>query len=159
MIGYPYLAQNYPAAYLPSAAFQQAYSSNGPFHQSAAAAVPGAMKYNMNVPQFKNNLSATSLQQQPSSVISGYGGFGSSSNLPGNFTLNQNAASASTNLGFDEALSTPYKDPSQYMALQQVTIASSPCVSLVIYMLYNNSDRHGSVRRFWMSARLTGKNT
>ncbi|XP_052155563.1 uncharacterized protein LOC127773521 [Oryza glaberrima] len=120
MIGYPYLAQNYPAAYLPSAAFQQAYSSNGPFHQSAAAAVPGAMKYNMNVPQFKNNLSATSLQQQPSSVISGYGGFGSSSNLPGNFTLNQNAASASTNLGFDEALSsTPYKDPSQYMALQQ----------------------------------------
>uniref|UniRef100_A0A0E0HIJ7 GBF-interacting protein 1 N-terminal domain-containing protein n=1 Tax=Oryza nivara TaxID=4536 RepID=A0A0E0HIJ7_ORYNI len=113
------MQENYPAAYLPSAAFQQAYSSNGPFHQSAAAAVPGAMKYNMNVPQFKNNLSATSLQQQPSSVISGYGGFGSSSNLPGNFTLNQNAASASTNLGFDEALSTPYKDPSQYMALQQ----------------------------------------
>ncbi|KAF0927181.1 hypothetical protein E2562_030988 [Oryza meyeriana var. granulata] len=120
MIGYPYLAQNYPAAYLPSAAFQQAYSSNGPFHQSAAA-VPGAaaMKYNMNVPQYKSNLSATSLQQQPSSVISGYGGFGSSSNLPGNFALNQNAASASTNLGFDEALSTPYKDHNQYMALQQ----------------------------------------
>uniref|UniRef100_J3M9T2 GBF-interacting protein 1 N-terminal domain-containing protein n=2 Tax=Oryza brachyantha TaxID=4533 RepID=J3M9T2_ORYBR len=122
MIGYPYLAQNYPAAYLPSAAFQQAYSSNGPFHQSPAAAVPGgAMKYNMNVlpQQYKNNLSATSLQQQPSSVISGYGGFGSSSNLQGNFNLNQNAASASTNLGFDEALSTPYKDPNQYMALQQ----------------------------------------
>uniref|UniRef100_A0A0D9WJU4 GBF-interacting protein 1 N-terminal domain-containing protein n=1 Tax=Leersia perrieri TaxID=77586 RepID=A0A0D9WJU4_9ORYZ len=121
MIGYPYLAQNYPAAYLPSAAFQQAYSSNGPFHQSAAAAVPAAaMKYNMNVPQqYKSNLSATSLQQQPSSVISGYGGFGSSSNLQGNFALNQNAATASTNLGFDEALSTQYKDPSQYMALQQ----------------------------------------
>ncbi|KAG8069251.1 hypothetical protein GUJ93_ZPchr0005g14527 [Zizania palustris] len=116
MIGYPYLAQNYPA-YLPSATFQQAYSSNGPFHQSAAA-VPGVgMKY--NVPQYKSNLLATNLQQQPSSVISGYGGFGSSSNLPGNFTLSQNAASASTNLGFDEALSTQYKDPSQYMALQQ----------------------------------------
>ncbi|KAL5231018.1 hypothetical protein ABZP36_029794 [Zizania latifolia] len=115
MIGYPYLAQNYPA-YLPSATFQQAYSSNGPFHQSAA--VPGAgMKYNM--PQYKSNLAATSLQQQPSSVISGYGGFGSSSNLPGSFTLNQNATSASTNLGFDEALSTQYKDPNQYMALQQ----------------------------------------
>ncbi|GJM89773.1 hypothetical protein PR202_ga05992 [Eleusine coracana subsp. coracana] len=39
MIGYPYLPQNY-AAYLPSI-FQQAYASNGPFHQSATA-VPGS---------------------------------------------------------------------------------------------------------------------
>ncbi|PWZ13190.1 Phosphatidate cytidylyltransferase 1 [Zea mays] len=39
LVGYPYLPQNY---YLPSAPFQQAYSSNGPFHQSAAPAVPGA---------------------------------------------------------------------------------------------------------------------
>ncbi|XP_044983774.1 uncharacterized protein LOC123450718 [Hordeum vulgare subsp. vulgare] len=119
MIGYnPYLAQNYPA-YLPSTAFQQAYSSNGQFHQSAAA-VPGAgMKYSM--PQYKNNMSAANLQQQqqPSSVISGYAGFGSSSNLPGNFALNQNAAPASANLGFDEALSAQYKEANQYMALQQ----------------------------------------
>lgn len=129
MIGYnPYLAQNYPA-YLPSTAFQQAYSSNGQFHQSAAA-VPGAgMKYSM--PQYKNNMSAANLQQQqqPSSVISGYAGFGSSSNLPGNFALNQNAAPPSANLGFDEALSAQYKEANQYMALQQqVTIVEQPLV-------------------------------
>ncbi|TVU20293.1 hypothetical protein EJB05_36497 [Eragrostis curvula] len=116
MIGYPYLPQNY-ATYLPSI-FQQAYSSNGPFHQSAAAAVPGSgMKYSMQ--EYKNTLSAAGLQQQPSSVISGYGGFGSSSNLPGNFTLNQNTGSASSTLGFDDALSRQYKDASQYMSLQQ----------------------------------------
>ncbi|KAK3134810.1 hypothetical protein QOZ80_5BG0410990 [Eleusine coracana subsp. coracana] len=67
MIGYPYLPQNY-AAYLPSI-FQQAYASNGPFHQSATA-VPGS-------------------------------------------------GSASSTLGFDDALSRQYKDSSQYMALQQ----------------------------------------
>ncbi|XP_062180431.1 GBF-interacting protein 1-like isoform X2 [Phragmites australis] len=116
IIGYPYLAQNY-AAYLPSAAFQQAYPSNGPFHQSAAAVPGSGMKY--SIPEYKNNLSATGLQQQPSSVMSGYGGFGSSSNLPANFTLNQSTGSASTPLGFDEALSRQYKDTSQYMALQQ----------------------------------------
>ncbi|KQK04832.1 uncharacterized protein LOC100840916 [Brachypodium distachyon] len=115
MMGYPYLAQNYPA-YLPSA-FQQAYSSNGQFHQSAAA-VPGAgMKYAM--PQYKGNLSATNLQQQQPSSVLGYGGFGSSSNLPANFNLNQNATSASTNAGFDEALGAQYKDANQYMAALQ----------------------------------------
>ncbi|TVU20200.1 hypothetical protein EJB05_36399, partial [Eragrostis curvula] len=113
MIGYPYLPQNY-ATYLPSI-FQLAYLSNGPFHQSA---VPGSgMKYSMQ--EYKNTLSAAGLQQQPSSVISGYGGFGISSNLPGNFTLNQNMGSASSTLGFDDALSRQYKDASQYMSLQQ----------------------------------------
>ncbi|XP_047094703.1 uncharacterized protein LOC124707092 isoform X3 [Lolium rigidum] len=118
MIGYnPYLAQNYPA-YLPSTAFQQ-YSSNGQFHQSATA-VPGAgMKYSM--PQYKNNLSDTNLQQQqqqPSSVISGYGGFGTSSNLPANFALNQSATPAATN-PFDEVMSAQYKAANQYMAALQ----------------------------------------
>ncbi|XP_062232169.1 uncharacterized protein LOC133929434 isoform X2 [Phragmites australis] len=116
IIGYPYVPQNY-ATYLP-AAFQQAYSSNGPFHRSAAAVPGSGMKYAMQ--EYKSNLSATGLQQQqPSSVISGYGGFGSSSNLPGSVTLNQNTVSVSTTLGFDEALSRQYKDASQYMALQQ----------------------------------------
>jgi hypothetical protein len=84
------------------------------------------LKY--STPEYKNNLSTTGLQQQPqqqpppSSVISGYGGFGNSSNLPGNFALNQSTGSAST-LGFDEALSRQYKDNSQYMAPQQVIIA------------------------------------
>nr|CAB3464436.1 unnamed protein product [Digitaria exilis] len=108
---------------LPST-FQQAYPSNGPFHQSAAALLGSGMKY--STPEYKTNMSATGLQQQqqppqqqpPSSVISGYGGFGNSSNLPGNFALNQNTGSAST-LGFDEALNRQYKDTSQYMALQQ----------------------------------------
>jgi hypothetical protein len=78
------------------------------------------MKYSMQ--EYKNTPSAAGLQQQPSSVISGYGGgFGSSSNLQGNFSLNQNTGSASSTLGFDDALSRQFKDNnSQYMALQQV---------------------------------------
>ncbi|KAF8716185.1 hypothetical protein HU200_026461 [Digitaria exilis] len=124
IVGYPtYVPQNY-ATYLSSGTFQQAYPSNGPFHQSAAALLGSGMKY--STPEYKTNMSATGLQQQqqppqqqpPSSVISGYGGFGNSSNLPGNFALNQNTGSAST-LGFDEALNRQYKDTSQYMALQQ----------------------------------------
>jgi hypothetical protein len=126
MVGYPYLPQNY-ATYLSSGTFQQAYPSSGPFHQSAAAALlASGMKY--STPEYKNNLSATGLQQQHqpqpqplSSVISGYGGFGSSSNIQGNFTLSQSTGSASA-LGFDEALSRQYKNTSQYMALQQVII-------------------------------------
>ncbi|WVZ99618.1 hypothetical protein U9M48_044887 [Paspalum notatum var. saurae] len=124
IVGYPtYVPQNY-ATYLSSGAFQQAYPSNGPFHQSATTLLGSGMKY--STPEYKNNLSATGLQQQQqppqqqphSSVISGYGGFGASSNISGNFALNQNTGSAST-LGFDEALSRQYKDNSQYMALQQ----------------------------------------
>jgi hypothetical protein len=116
MIGYPYLPQNY-ATYLPSI-FQQAYASNGPFHQSAAAVSGSGMKYTMQ--EYKNTLSASGLQQQPSSVISGYGGgFGSTSNLPGNFTLNQNTGSVSSTVGFDDALSRQFKDNGQYMVLQQ----------------------------------------
>ncbi|CAL4962225.1 unnamed protein product [Urochloa decumbens] len=113
LVGYPYMPQNY---FLPSAAFQQAYSSNGPFHQSAAPAVPGAgMKYSM--PQYKSSPPASSLPQ-PSS-LSGYGGFGNANNIPGNFSLNQGAPSAPTSLGFDEALGTQFKDPNHYAALQQ----------------------------------------
>ncbi|TKW15905.1 hypothetical protein SEVIR_5G263800v4 [Setaria viridis] len=113
LVGYPYMPQNY---FLPSAAFQQAYSSNGPFHQSAAPAVPGAgMKYSM--PQYKSSTPASSLPQ-PSS-LSGYGGFGNANNIPGNFSLNQGAPSAPTTLGFDEALGTQFKDPNHYAALQQ----------------------------------------
>lgn len=114
LVGYPYLPQNY---YLPSAPFQQAYSSNGPFHQSAAPAVPGAgMKYPM--PQYKSSPPASTLPQ-PSS-LSGYGGFGSANNIPGNFSQNQGAAAAPTTLGFDEALGTQFKHPNHYAALQQV---------------------------------------
>ncbi|KAJ1284653.1 hypothetical protein BS78_03G221700 [Paspalum vaginatum] len=113
LVGYPYLPQSY---YLPSAAFQQAYSSNGPFHQSAAPAVPGAgMKYSM--PQYKSSPPPSSLPQ-PSS-LSGYGGFGNANNIPGNFSLNQGAPSAPTTLGFDEALGAQFKDSNPYASLQQ----------------------------------------
>uniref|UniRef100_A0A453F6H5 GBF-interacting protein 1 N-terminal domain-containing protein n=2 Tax=Aegilops tauschii subsp. strangulata TaxID=200361 RepID=A0A453F6H5_AEGTS len=113
LVGYPYLPQNY---YVPPAAFQQAYSSNGPFHQSGGAAVPGsAMKYSM--PQYKSGLPVTSPPQH-SSAVSGYGGFGSSSNIP-NFGQNQSASPATT-MGIDEALSSQFKEANHYMALQQV---------------------------------------
>ncbi|KAM3331496.1 hypothetical protein ACQJBY_027463 [Aegilops geniculata] len=115
LVGYPYLPQNY---YVPPAAFQQACSSNGPFHQSGgggAAAVPGsAMKYSM--PQYKSGLPVTSPPQH-SSAVSGYGGFGSSSNIP-NFGQNQSASPATT-MGIDEALSSQFKEANHYMALQQ----------------------------------------
>ncbi|XBI18425.1 hypothetical protein VPH35_060213 [Triticum aestivum] len=112
LVGYPYLPQNY---YVPPAAFQQAYSSNGPFHQSGGAAVPGsAMKYSM--PQYKSGLPVTSPPQH-SSAVSGYGGFGSSSNIP-NFGQNQSASPATT-MGIDEALSSQFKEANHYMALQQ----------------------------------------
>lgn len=115
LVGYPYLPQNY---YVPPPAFQQAYASNGPFHQSGGgdATVPeSAMKYSM--PQYKSSLPATSLPQH-SSVVSGYGGFGSSGNIQ-NFGQNQSAPSPAATMGIDEALSAQFKEANHYMALQQ----------------------------------------
>jgi hypothetical protein len=118
LVGYQYLPQNY---YMPSASFQQAYANNGPFHQSAAPVVPGAgMKYSMS--QYKSSPPATSLPQP--SLLSGYGGFGSANNIPGNFSLNQGASSVSATTGFDDALGTQFKDPNHYTTLQQVMIPS-----------------------------------
>ncbi|CAM0881986.1 unnamed protein product [Alopecurus aequalis] len=111
LVGYPYLPQNY---YVPPPAFQQAYASNGPFHQSGggdAAVSEAAMKYSM--PQYKSSLPATS----PPQHSSGYGGFGSSSNIP-NFG-HQSAASPAATVGIDEALSAQFKEANHYMALQQ----------------------------------------
>ncbi|KAM0844541.1 hypothetical protein ACQ4PT_056991 [Festuca glaucescens] len=115
LVGYPYLPQNF---YVPPPTFQQAYASNGPFHQSGGgdAAVPeSAMKYSM--PQYKSSLPATSIPQH-SPVVSGYGGFGSSSNIP-NFGQNQSAPSPAAAMGIDEALSAQFKEANHYMALQQ----------------------------------------
>ncbi|XP_072967146.1 uncharacterized protein [Typha angustifolia] len=114
MIGYQFLPQSY--TYLPSAAFQQPYSSNGPFHQSAATVPSAGMKYTL--PQYKSNIPVVSLPQ-PASMVSGFGGYGSSSNIPGSFSLNSSTASASTTLGFDEALSSHYRDANHYMSLHQ----------------------------------------
>uniref|UniRef100_A0ACD5VQ54 Uncharacterized protein n=1 Tax=Avena sativa TaxID=4498 RepID=A0ACD5VQ54_AVESA len=116
LVGYPYLPQNY---YVPPPSFQQAYASNGPFHQSSGgnAAVPeSAMKYSM--PQYKSSLPAVSPLQH-SSVVPGYGGgFGSSGNVP-SFGQNQSAPSPATTMGIDEALSAQFKEANHYMALQQ----------------------------------------
>nr|XP_010924304.1 signaling mucin HKR1 [Elaeis guineensis] len=114
MISFPFLPQSY--TYLPSAAFQQPYTSNGPFHQSPAPIPNAGIKYTL--PQYKSSVSVTSLPQS-ASVASAYGGFGSSANLPGSFTLNPTTASASTTIGLEEALSSQYKEANHYMPLQQ----------------------------------------
>ncbi|KAG1367966.1 signaling mucin HKR1 [Cocos nucifera] len=114
MISFPFLPQSY--TYLPSAAFQQPYTGNGPFHQSPAAVPNAGIKYTL--PQYKSSVSVTSLPQS-ASVASAYGGLGSSANLPGSFTLNPTTASASTTIGLEEALSSQYKEANHYMPLQQ----------------------------------------
>uniref|UniRef100_A0A7N0ZRY8 GBF-interacting protein 1 N-terminal domain-containing protein n=1 Tax=Kalanchoe fedtschenkoi TaxID=63787 RepID=A0A7N0ZRY8_KALFE len=107
MISYPLLPQSY--TYLPSA-FQQAFGGNNPYHQSLAAILP----------QYKNNLSVSSLPQT-GAVASGYGAFGgSSANGPGNFTLNQTAVPGGSTMGYDELLSSQYKD--HLLSLQQAQL-------------------------------------
>ncbi|XP_072950513.1 uncharacterized protein [Typha angustifolia] len=114
MISYPFLPQSY--TYLPSATFQQPYSSNGLFHQSAAAVPSSGIKYTL--PQYKSSIPDANLPQV-SSVVSGYGGFESLTNVPVSLGLNQGTASSSTTFGFEEALRSQYKDASHYMSLQQ----------------------------------------
>lgn len=104
MIGYPFLPQSY--AYMPS--FQQAFAGNSTYHQSLAAVLP----------QYKNSVSVSSLPQS-AAVASGYGAFGSSTTLPGNFAMNQPAAPSGTNLGYDDVLSAQYKDNNHLISLQQ----------------------------------------
>uniref|UniRef100_A0A453A0L8 GBF-interacting protein 1 N-terminal domain-containing protein n=1 Tax=Aegilops tauschii subsp. strangulata TaxID=200361 RepID=A0A453A0L8_AEGTS len=116
MIGYPSLPQSY--AYLPPAAYQQAYMNSGLFHQGAAAAPNSGVKYPM--PQYKSNVPLGSLPQ-PASMLSNYvGGFGTANGMPQNFALNQSNPSATTAPGFDGAMPSQYKDGNPYMSLQQV---------------------------------------
>ncbi|KAK8948889.1 hypothetical protein KSP39_PZI005300 [Platanthera zijinensis] len=113
VISYPFLPQSY--TYLPSAAFPQAYTSNGPFHQSTSAVHNAGLKYSL--PQYKSSLSVPSLQQ-PAAASSGYGNYGGSANIPGNFVLNPSTTSTSTTLGFDETLNSQ-KEGAHYLHLQQ----------------------------------------
>ncbi|KAK1556480.1 hypothetical protein Q3G72_005643 [Acer saccharum] len=107
MIGYPFLPQSY--TYMPSA-FQQTFAGNNTYHQSLAAAAV--------LPQYKNSVSVSSLPQS-AAVPSGYG-FGSSTSIPGgNFPLNTPAAAAGTTIGYDDVLSSQYKDNSHLISLQQ----------------------------------------
>ncbi|CAL1400696.1 unnamed protein product [Linum trigynum] len=106
MIGYPFLPQSY--AYMPSA-YQQTFAGNSNYHQALAAMLP----------QYKNSVSVSSLPTQSAAVPSGYG-FGNSSSIPsGNFPLNPPAPPAGTTLGYDDVLSSQYKDNSHLMSLQQ----------------------------------------
>ncbi|XP_022892368.1 uncharacterized protein LOC111407235 isoform X2 [Olea europaea var. sylvestris] len=105
MIGYPFLPQSYP--YMPSA-FQQQFAGNNTYHQSLAAVLP----------QYKNSVSVSSLPQS-AAVASGYGGFGSTTTIPGNFLMNPPAAPSGTNLSYDDVLSSQYKDSSHLINLQQ----------------------------------------
>ncbi|XP_031284503.1 GBF-interacting protein 1-like [Pistacia vera] len=106
MITYPFVPQSY--TYMPSA-FQQTFAGNSTYHQSLAAAV---------LPQYKNSVSVSSLPQS-AAVPSGYG-FGSSTSIPGgNFPLNTPAAPAGTTIGYDDVLSSQYKDSNHLISLQQ----------------------------------------
>ncbi|KAK6124111.1 hypothetical protein DH2020_042137 [Rehmannia glutinosa] len=106
MIGYPFLPQSY--TYMPSA-FQQTFAGNSTYHQSLAAVLP----------QYKNNVSASSLPQS-AAIPSGYGGaFGNTTTIPGNFQMNPPAAPSGTTLSYDDVLSSQYKDNSHLVALHQ----------------------------------------
>ncbi|XP_004234052.2 flocculation protein FLO11-like isoform X1 [Solanum lycopersicum] len=105
MISYPFVPQNY--SYIPSA-FQQAYPGNSSYHQSLAAMLP----------QYKNTVSASSLPQS-ATIPSGYGAFGNTTSIPGNFPINPPAAPSGTNLSYDDVLSAQFKDTNHLMSLQQ----------------------------------------
>ncbi|KAL4388797.1 hypothetical protein GQ457_09G003490 [Hibiscus cannabinus] len=104
MIGYPFLPQSY--TYMPSA-FQQTFAGNSNYPQSLAAMLP----------QYKNSVSVSSLPQS-AAVPPGYG-FGSSTNIPGGLSLNPPTAPAGTTIGYDDVLSSQYKDSNHLMSLQQ----------------------------------------
>ncbi|XP_062095388.1 uncharacterized protein LOC133801231 isoform X2 [Humulus lupulus] len=105
MIGYPFLPQSY--TYMPSA-FQQTFAGNNTYHQSLAAVLP----------QYKNSVSVSSLPQS-AAIASAYG-FGSSTSIPGgNFPVNPPTAPTGTTIGYEDVLSSQYKEASHLMSLQQ----------------------------------------
>ncbi|KAI3466795.1 hypothetical protein Pfo_023458 [Paulownia fortunei] len=105
MIGYPFLPQSY--TYMPSA-FQQSFAGSSTYHQSLAAVLP----------QYKSSVSVSSLPQS-AAVASGYGAFGSTTTIPGNYSINPPAAPSGTTLSYDDVLSSQYKESSHLLSLQQ----------------------------------------
>ncbi|KAM7500633.1 hypothetical protein LguiA_025047 [Lonicera macranthoides] len=105
MIGYPFLPQSY--TYMPSG-FQQAFAGNSTYHQSLAAVLP----------PYKNSVPVSSLPQS-AAVASGYGGFGNSATIPGNYPMNPPSGPAVSNIGYDDVMSSQYKDSSHLISLQQ----------------------------------------
>lgn len=108
MIGYPFLPQNY--TYVPPG-FQQAFAENSTYHQSLAAVLP----------QYRNSISVSSLPQS-NAIASGYGSVGNSTSIPGNFSVNLPAAPGPTSIGYDDIMSSQYKDNNYMLSLQQVPV-------------------------------------
>ncbi|XP_017436577.1 uncharacterized protein LOC108343052 isoform X2 [Vigna angularis] len=105
MISYPFLPQSY--TYMPSA-FQQTFPGNSTYHQSLAAVLP----------QYKNNVSVSSLPQS-AAIPPGYG-FGSSTSIPGgNFSLSPPAAPTGTTIGYEDLINSQFKDSNHMISLQQ----------------------------------------
>ncbi|XWS15928.1 hypothetical protein CRYUN_Cryun34aG0043800 [Craigia yunnanensis] len=126
MISYPFLPQSY--TYMPSA-FQQAFAGNSNYPQSLAAVLP----------QFKNSVSVSSLPQS-AAIASGYG-FGSSTSIPGGLPLNPPTAPAGTTIGYDDVLSSQYKDSNHLMSLQQVmAMLWNECMSNFHSFLWNGTE-------------------
>ncbi|XP_030480450.2 uncharacterized protein LOC115697538 isoform X1 [Cannabis sativa] len=106
MMSYPFLP---PQTYNPymASAFQQSFANNT-YHQSLAAVLP----------QYKSSVSVSSLPQS-AAIASAYG-FGSSTSIPGgNFTVNPPTAQTGTTIGYEDVLSSQYKEASHLMSLQQ----------------------------------------
>jgi len=93
---------------MPSA-FQQTFPGNSTYHQSLAAVLP----------QYKNNVSVSSLPQS-AAIPPGYG-FGSSTSIPGgNFSLSPPAAPTGTTIGYEDLINSQFKDSNHMISLQQV---------------------------------------
>lgn len=118
MTTYPFLPQSY--SYIPSA-FQQAYAANNVYHQSPATVQGTGIKYSL--PQYKNSISLSSLSH-PATIASGYGGFGSSTNIPGSFLLNPSTTPPGTAISYEEAIGSQYRDSNHY-GTQQVEMVVS----------------------------------
>ncbi|KAL8227785.1 hypothetical protein R6Q57_015369 [Mikania cordata] len=98
MIGYPFLLQNY--TYMPSG-LQHTFAGNNTYHQQLAAMLP----------QYKNSVSVNGLPQS-AAVASGYGLFGNSTAIPGNYQVTQPVGPTGSTLSYDDVLNAHYKEDS-----------------------------------------------
>ncbi|KAL1805733.1 hypothetical protein ACET3Z_028801 [Daucus carota] len=105
MNSYSYVPQD--ETYMPFA-LQQAFAGNGTYHQSLGATLP----------QYKNSVSLSSLPQ-PATVSAGYGNFEDSMINSGNYALNPSVVPAGSTIGYEDLLSTRYKDSSYSISPQQ----------------------------------------
>ncbi|KAL0700170.1 hypothetical protein Bca4012_056292 [Brassica carinata] len=105
MLGYPLIPQNY--TYMPSA-FPQTFAGNSLYQQQLAALLP----------QYKTNLGPSNLSQSATAPASS--AYGNSTNVgsAGNFPLNQHSTPGTT-MGYEDVLSSQYKESNHLLALQQ----------------------------------------